>query len=87
MCFAAHDVTGKVLAILFPITAFVVLGFEHSVANMYLIPVGLLYAGSPDLGGLAANLVYVTAGNVIGGGLLVGLVYWLVYGRARVGSD
>ena len=82
MCFAAHDVPGKVLAILFPITAFVALGFEHSVANMYLIPVGMLHAGALDLAGFVANLVYVTAGNVIGGGVLVALVYWLIYGRS-----
>lgn len=83
MCFAARDVSGKVLVILFPIAAFVALGFEHSVANMYLIPVGMLHAGEFDLPGFAANLAYVTAGNVIGGGVLVALVYWLVYGRAE----
>ena len=42
LCFSARDVTGKVLAIVWPISAFVALGFEHSVANMYLIPVGML---------------------------------------------
>ncbi len=81
MCFAAHSVSGKVLVILFPITAFVVLGFEHSVANMYLIPVAMLYSGQADIAGLAANLLYVTAGNVVGGGVLVALVYWVIYCR------
>lgn len=79
MCFAAHDVAGKVLAIVFPISAFVALGFEHSVANMYLIPVGLLHAGIADFAGYARNLLFVTAGNVVGGGVLVAAVYWLVY--------
>lgn len=83
MCFAARDVAGKVLVIVFPITAFVVLGFEHSIANMYLIAVGMLHEGAYDLQGYFANLVYVTAGNIVGGGVLVALVYWLVYGRAN----
>ena len=81
MCFAAHSVTGKVMVIIFPITAFVALGFEHSVANMYLILIGMLHAGSIDWAGFAANLAVVTLGNIIGGGVLVALVYWLVYGR------
>lgn len=81
MCFAAHNVSGKVLVILFPITAFVVLGFEHSVANMYLLPVAMLDSGAFDLAGLAANLALVTAGNIVGGGVLVALIYWLIYRR------
>ncbi len=79
MCFAAHSVSGKVLVILFPITAFVALGFEHSVANMYLVPVGMLHAGEIALAPAIQNLAIVTAGNVLGGGVLVALVYWLVY--------
>lgn len=80
LCFGARTVSGKILAIVFPIAGFVALGFEHSVANMYLIPAGWL-AGSELVGvaGYAANLLLVTAGNVIGGGVLVALVYWLVY--------
>jgi formate/nitrite transporter len=82
MCFAAHTVAGKVLAILFPITAFVALGFEHSVANMYLIPIGAMQPGSSiGVGGFFYNLIPVTLGNVVGGGGLVALVYWLVYLR------
>jgi formate/nitrite transporter len=82
LCFAAHDVGSKVLAIVFPISAFVALGFEHSIANMYLIPIGWL-AGSATvtLAGFAANLVPVTLGNVVGGGVFVAAVYWLVYLR------
>lgn len=88
MCFAAHSVSGKVLVILFPITAFVALGFEHSVANMYLLPVAMLHGGSFDLAGLAVNLLVVTAGNVAGGGVFVALVYWVIYlrGQGRAGS-
>lgn len=81
LCFAAHSVSSKILAIVFPISAFVALGFEHSVANMYLIPVGLLAAGGFDLGGFLGNLIPVTLGNLVGGGIFVALVYWLVYLR------
>ncbi len=82
LCFAAREVTGKILAIVFPISAFVALGFEHSVANMYLIPIGMLaQAGGVDVGALIANLVPVTLGNILGGSGLVALTYWLVYLR------
>lgn len=77
---AAREVTGKILAIVFPISAFVALGFEHSIANMYLIPVAILHGiEGVGVGGLIANLVPVTLGNVLGGGVLVGLAYWLCY--------
>ena len=80
LCFAAHDVAGKVLAIIFPISAFVALGFEHSIANMYLIPIAWLAgAEAVTIGSFLANLVPVTLGNIVGGGLFVALVYWLVY--------
>ncbi|WP_286830817.1 MULTISPECIES: formate/nitrite transporter family protein [Kordiimonas] len=83
LCFAAHSVTDKILAIVLPISAFVALGFEHSVANMYVIPVAMLDGTIGwDGAGLIINLVWVTAGNIVGGGGLVALVYWLVYGRA-----
>jgi len=97
LCFSARTVTGKILAILFPITAFVAAGFEHSIANMYFIPMGMLMAGQPAVlsaagvtaGGAAnlswmgfvGNLVPVTIGNIIGGGILIGAVYWLAYLR------
>ena len=89
MALASQHVTGKILAIVFPITAFVALGFEHCVANMYFIPLGLFLKGTAlattagmDLsslsikGFLLGNLVPVTIGNVIGGAILVGMVYW-----------
>jgi formate transporter len=89
----------KVLAILFPVSAFVAAGFEHSVANMYLVPLGLLIrdwappelwaqiASSPEnfssltWSGFLISLVPVTIGNIIGGGVLVGGVYWFIYLR------
>ncbi len=96
LCFSGRSVTDKILAIIFPITAFVALGFEHCVANMYFIPVGLLLksnphvlaaAGNIDLSGLTAsgflvrNLLPVTLGNMVGGVFLVAGIYWFIYMR------
>jgi formate transporter len=81
LSFAAHSVSGKILAIVFPITAFVALGFEHSVANAYLIPLGILAGAQGGLSGFAQNLMPVTIGNIIGGGGAVAFVYWVIYRR------
>jgi len=79
---SAHRVTGKILAIIFPIAAFVALGFEHSVANMYFLPLGwMLGVDGVTAGAIVANLVPVTLGNIVGGSVFVALVYWLVYLR------
>jgi formate/nitrite transporter len=79
---AAHSVSGKAIVIVFPIAAFVALGFEHSIANMYFIPVAMMHgAEGITLAGLAENLVPVTLGNIVGGGGFVALVYWVIYGR------
>jgi len=83
LCFASRQVAGKVLCIVFPVSAFVALGFEHSVANMYLIPIGMLAGGGLDVLAMIGNLVPVTIGNVIGGSGFVALVYWLVYLRGE----
>lgn len=92
LAMAGHTVVDKILAIVFPISAFVAAGFEHSVANMYFIPLGMLLADGATLpatlsvaslgwAGLAANLVAVTLGNIVGGSVMVALVYYLVYRR------
>ena len=83
LSFSARTVPGKVCAIVFPIAGFVAMGFEHSIANMFFFPFGYLTgAGVVTLQTALFNLFFVTAGNLIGGGFLVGLVYWLVYGRS-----
>jgi formate/nitrite transporter len=94
LCYSARTVADKVLAIVPPIAAFVASGFEHSVANMYFIPYGLLVkasgaiADAPDLSGLTwgrfvgRNLVPVTIGNIVGGAVMVGAIYWFVYLRS-----
>jgi len=85
LCMGARSVSDKILAILFPISAFVACGFEHSVANMYFLPVGIaLSRGTADpiaLGDALLNLQWVTLGNLFGGTILVALVYWFVYLR------
>ncbi len=86
LCFAAHSVSGKILAIVFPISAFVALGFEHSIANLYLIPVAMLTAtGDAQMAltmpALIGNLVPVTLGNIVGGAGFVALTYWAIYLR------
>ena len=85
-----RSVTDKILAILFPITAFVAMGFEHSIANWFFLPSGLVLdaRGGVSVAGAATNLVAVTCGNLVGGTLLVAGVYWLAYLRgARAGRD
>ena len=102
MCFGARTITDKVMVIVPPIAAFVAAGFEHCVANMYLLPFGLAikYWGDASFWtrtGLSAenyaaltpenvlhNISIATLGNLIGGSLLVGIVYWFVYLRPRL---
>ena len=87
LTYGARSAGDKILAIVFPISAFVALGFEHSVANMYFLPMGLLVREGDGAGHVTVadaalgNLVPVTVGNVIGGSAMVGLVYWAVYLR------
>ena len=89
--FSSKTTADKVLGILLPISAFVACGFEHCVANMFFLPMGLLLntvggfgaAGAMTLGGVAYNLVLATLGNIIGG-LLVGMAYWFIYHKKQV---
>ncbi|MCY1427926.1 putative formate transporter 2 [compost metagenome] len=83
LAMGGHSLTDRLLAILFPITAFVSLGFEHSIANWFFLPYGLALdgQGSLSLAAAARNLAVVTAGNIVGGTLLVAGVYWLAYLR------
>jgi formate transporter len=94
LTFSARSTMDKIAAIIFPITAFVAAGFEHSVANMYFIPMGLMVkdadaalASTMDLSELTwgnfllNNLLPVTIGNIIGGAVMVAAVYWFVYLR------
>lgn len=95
MALAGRSVVDKVVAIVIPVSAFVAAGFEHSVANMYLIPMAMLLQGfgaigsnpAINLAGLFDNLLPVLLGNIIGGSVLVGLVYHLIYHRAPDGNS
>ncbi|MVO17142.1 formate/nitrite transporter family protein [Parasedimentitalea huanghaiensis] len=79
LTFAARTAAGKILAILWPISAFVLLGFEHSVANMYLLPQGIIAGAQVGIGAVITNLFWVTLGNIIGGAGGVALAYRFAY--------
>ncbi|MBK9548414.1 MAG: formate/nitrite transporter family protein [Gemmatimonadetes bacterium] len=83
LAMGGRSVADKVLAILFPVTAFVAIGFEHSIANWFFLPYGMLLdsAGAVTIAAAARNLAAVTLGNIIGGTLLVAGVYWVAYLR------
>ena len=92
MAFAGRSVIDKVVAIVFPISAFVAAGFEHSVANMYFFPLAMLLQTFDGAGtaahtvtwaGFFSNIVPVILGNIIGGSVLVGLVYHVIYRRGQ----
>jgi formate/nitrite transporter len=98
LTFSARSTVDKIAAIIFPITAFVAAGFEHSIANMYFVPYGLLIKSfDPDFVAergldltnltwgnfLFNNLLPVTIGNIIGGAVLVAAIYWSVFLRNR----
>lgn len=87
LTFAARTVAGKVLAILWPIAGFVLIGLEHSVANMFFFPQAWAAGSDVGLGAALANLVYVTVGNVVGGAAGVALAYRFAYLGPRSGSD
>ena len=97
LTYSARTTADKILAVIPPIAAFVAAGFEHSVANMFFIPMGLYIkrdhswiASTPNLPDLSHltwgdflvdNLLPVTIGNIVGGSVMVGAVYWFVYLR------
>lgn len=95
MSFAAKTVDGKMVALYFPIMIFVLCGFEHSIANIFLIPAGLFTAmeygivseGLTWFGFFVNNLIPVVIGNTIGGAGLVGYVYWLIYLKHTKGVE
>lgn len=98
LTFSARSTVDKIAAIIFPISAFVAAGFEHSVANMYFVPISLFIKdfdpafittnglSLPALtwgNFLVNNLLPVTIGNIIGGSLLVAIVYWAIFLRQK----
>ncbi len=86
MAFAGRTVTDKAVAIVFPITAFVAAGFEHSIANMYFFPLAMLLGAPLGVDDLLRHLALVIAGNLVGGSVLVAGVYWVIYLRPQRGA-
>ena len=89
LAMGGRTVADKVLAIVLPITAFVTIGLEHSIANMFFLPYALVLHGfgdAPFIVGIVRNLVAVTLGNLVGGTVLVAGVYWCAYLRPQQGS-
>jgi formate/nitrite transporter len=97
MAMAGRTVTDKFFAIVLPISAFVAAGFEHSIANMYFIPLALLLkgdvttviAGSDQITviNMLRNFMWVIPGNLLGGSVLVALVYHVIYGQTQDKSN
>jgi len=100
MAFGARTITDKMFAVLLPVAMFVASGFEHSIANMFMVPTGIMihhfappefwaaighspseFADITTLNFVAHNLIPVTIGNIIGGGVVVGLMHWMIYLR------
>ncbi len=89
MGFAGRTVIDKVFTTIFPVMAFVAMGFEHCVANMFFLPMGTIAAGAGygttaqatlcNWGGVFYNIGLATLGNIIGGCVFVGLIYWFSY--------
>ncbi len=88
MAIAAEDIAGKVLAIFFPIMAFVAIGFDHVVANMFFLPAAIFAdAGTLTWGDAIHNWIFAFLGNLVGGGVFVGGAYWYLYGRNEPAKD
>ena len=76
----AEEVAGKILSLWFPINAFVLMGFDHCIANQFLIPLGMMLGADISVNKLLFEaLLPATLGNIVGGGLLVGGIYWYVF--------
>jgi formate/nitrite transporter len=86
MIMSARTIPSKFAGLVFPISAFITLGFEHSIANFYLLPAGLLAGAAGSLGSVVTNLVAVTLGNLVGG-LIVALAFWAAYLRSAASQS
>ena len=91
MTVSSRDIAGKILGMFFPVAAFVAMGFEHSIANMYFLPAGFSamhlpansallsdYVNVLTVKNMLGNIFWVTLGNIIGGGFFVGVIYWYI---------
>ncbi len=77
---SAHTTTGKILGIWWPVMAFVTIGYEHSIANMFFIPIAMMQGVDISISTLfIKNLIPATLGNIVGGAFFVGFLYWYTY--------
>ena len=90
MGFCGRTVIDKIFTAIFPVMAFVALGFEHCVANMFFLPMGYVASlmgygtvGVLSLGGICINIIFATLGNIVGGSIFVGVLYWFSYRAAK----
>ncbi len=79
LCYGAHTFSGKILGIWFPVMIFVLIGFQHVVANMFVIPAAIWAGSEITWAQFGENMVSVYLGNAIGGAIFVGMVYWVAY--------
>ncbi|MEG1310442.1 MAG: formate/nitrite transporter family protein [Romboutsia sp.] len=79
MATAAQDITSKIFACWFPIMLFVLCGFEHSVANMFFMPMGMMLGANVTIIQFIINLTSVTLGNIVGGAIIVPFMYYNCY--------
>lgn len=79
MATSAQDIVSKIFACWFPIMLFVLCGFEHSVANMYFIPMGMALGANIAMGQCITNLICVTIGNLLGGAVIIPVIYYITY--------
>jgi formate/nitrite transporter len=104
LCFSARNVADKIISLVFPVAGFIASGFEHCVANMYFIPMGVVLKKNPEVlaaaekmagktlnlsqltwkGFVIDNQIPVILGNVVGGVILVGIMFWFVYLRPKI---
>lgn len=84
--FASTSITDKVIGTILPVSAFVAVGFEHCIANMFFLPFGLLLSNEITIAGILYNLSAVIPGNIVGGVVLVGLTYWYIYHKTQGGK-
>jgi formate/nitrite transporter len=84
MSISAHDHICKIYAIWIPIWTFVALGYQHCVANFFLVPIGMFYGTDFGVGKfINQSVIPVTLGNIVGGAVLNGVIIWFLYGRSE----
>ena len=83
MATASQDIISKLFACWFPVMLFVLCGFEHSVANMFFIPIGMILGADVSILQLITNLIFVTIGNIVGGAIIIPFIYYNAYSKSN----